>query len=347
MELNNLHRLIIERNAGETDQFLHIHQANSTLLNQVDALQKKCEALEREKVLVSELNNNGSSAALRNETRLRDKLEKLQEDLNKKLTDHQKETAQALETAKNLALMKESNENLEQRLKKLEHEISTKNKTISHLEEKYSDAKATTKLAEQQYTGLKETIRSLQKENDVLKEENGKLINRMVSDKEKTSTEVNVLNEMIDQLKKEVDMLRTLKHQDEKRKSWFGKSNDNKDDDEHHEDKESSSYRFGTTGSILPTSVKHTINAHAGDATCVCYDKMSTNLLVTSGASDSMVKVWNTRTATLQATLRGGGVITACDIGGGLVVGGGSDKMCRVWSLQTQRMVRIVLFVIT
>jgi len=340
IELENLHGLIVERNVRETDGFLHVHQANATLLNQVDALREKCEALERQQVIVSELKNNGSSAALRNETRLRDKLEKLQEDLNKKLTDHQNDTAQALESAKSLALMKESNGNLEQRIKRLEQNISSKDKAISHLEEKYDDARATTKLAEKQYTGLKETIRSLQQENDVLKVENGKLIDRLVNDKEKTSTEVNVLNEMIDQLKKEVDMLRTLKHQDEKRRSWFGNSSDvSNENDKPHEGKVSS-YSFGTTGSIIPTSVKHTINAHAGDATCVCYDKSHGGLLVTSGASDSMVKVWNTTTAALQATLRGGGVITACDISGDLVVGGGSDKMCRVWNLQTQRMVR-------
>jgi len=340
MNLEKLHELISTRNEHETDQFTLVHQSNATLLNQVESVQKKCEALEREQVIASELNNNGSSAALRNETRLRDKLEKLQEELNKKLSDHQKDTSQALETAKNLVSAKEIKGNLELKVKKLERELLKKDKNISHLEEKYNDAKETAKLAEKQYNGLKETIRSLQDENDVLKVENDKLIDRLVSDKEKTSDEVNILNEMTETLKKENDMLHTLKIHDEKRRSWFAKPKSDEKTKILTDDKPAR--RFDTTGSIVPSVVNTTIDAHAGDATYVCHNESNVNLVATCGANDSMVKIWDTKTGALRSMLRGGGVITACDIGNRLVVGGGSDKMCRVWNLQTERMVRIV-----
>jgi autophagy-related protein 16 len=353
MLLENLHQSLLERNIRETLPFLEVHEANATLLNQVDGLQLKCEALERENAQLDSSaggsGNNGDTAALRNETRLRDKLEKLQEELNEKLKAHQKDTAQALQTANALALTKESHAGLEQKIKKLEQEALKKDKNISHLTQQVQDSKSITRLAEQQYMGLKETIRSLQKENDVMKDENGKLIDRLVSGKDKTSDEVNTLNEMVAQLRKEVDMLRTLKLQDDKRRSWFGGSKTNKDEEEAKKSKiivtkgeEATSRKFGTIGSILPSSIAQTIEAHHGDASCVRYDSSGTDLLATCG-TDSFVKIWDTNSGMLKATLRGSSVIAACDIGGGLAVGGGSDKMCRVWNLKTERMVRLLL----
>lgn len=61
-----------------------------------------------------------------------------------------------------------------------------------------------------------------------------------------------------------------------------------------------------------------------------------------TGSADSTVKVWDTATGALLATLRGGSsnAILSCDICNGVIVGGGSDKTCRVWNLKTQRMVK-------
>jgi autophagy-related protein 16 len=82
--MEDLYHLVLERNARETTPFVAVHEANATLLNQIDALQAKCEELERDLVIQQEKlesagpsSGRGASAALKNETRLREKLEML------------------------------------------------------------------------------------------------------------------------------------------------------------------------------------------------------------------------------------------------------------------------------
>ena len=349
MKLEELHQCLLERNTLESFPFLEVHEANATLLNQVDALQLKCEALERQNSAldsrVGGSGGNGETAALRNETRLREKVEKLQEELNEKLRVKEKDTVQALETANALAQAKEAQAVLEQKLKTLAHEIVRKEKAACHLTQQVEDAKSTTRLAEIQYMGLKETIRTLQEENDVFKVENRKLIDRLVGDKEKTSDEVNALNEMVDHLRKEIEMLRALKLQDDKRRSWFGTPTKTagleSTDKQLVKDDTSTAPTFGTAGTIVPSSIKSIIPAHNGEALCLRYDSSGAHLVATCG-TDSFVKIWDTSNGTLKATLRGNSVISACDMDGDLAVGGGSDKMCRVWNVTTHRMVSLL-----
>ncbi|CAB9506663.1 related protein 16-1 [Seminavis robusta] len=350
-----IYQQILERNARETDPFVSIHEANATLLNQVDSLQEKCVEYERDIASLQQQldeggggakNNSGAAtAALKNETRLREKLEKLQEELNSKLTAHAEDQAEALKTAKDLSDMKDLNQAQESTITNLKKENDRKEKAIEHLTEQLNDAQARTKLAEQQYVGLKETIRSLQKENDDLKKENSTIESRLVQDKGKMSDEMNVLTEMVDSLKREVDMLRSLKKQEEKRKSggWFGRSStsdkDTKDKSK-ESDAEKNSRKFGMLGVIVPSGPKQVIHAHTAEATSVRYDSMGTDLLVTGG-SDSLVKVWDVGTGGVRATLRGpsGHVILGCDMCGHLVAGAFSDKTCRVWNMRTERMI--------
>ena len=77
------------------------------------------------------------------------------------------------------------------------------------------------------------------------------------------------------------------------------------------------------------------------------YDGSGTDLVATGGV-DSTVKVWDTSSGALRATLRGGSsnAIISCDISHGVVVGAGSDKTCRVWNLRTQRMVRSLILLL-
>ena len=344
--LSEIHRQLLERNARETTPFTSVYEANATLVNQVDALQLKCEALERENSShqLDEAGGKGSTnAAMKNETRLRDKLEKLQEELNDKLRINSEDSANALKTAKELSAMKDLNTAQAATISNLKIESDRKEKIIEHLTTELDEAKNSRRLAEQQYEGLKETIRTLQEENDALEKEHRKLIDRLVSGKEQTSNEINTLNEMVDHLKKEVDMLRTLKVQEDRRRSWFGKSAVVAEGGTVVEEvKEATvpSRKFGEFGTIVPQAIKYTIGAHAGEATSVRYDGTGADLIATAG-SDSVVKVWDTNTGLLKATLRGtsGHTITACDISGGLVAGGGSDKMCRIWNIGTERMV--------
>lgn len=96
--LEELQRRVEERNAIETAPFLSVHAANAALQSLVDTLQERCEGLEKEVMEqqhqldeISEGTNGRSnkrlSAALKTEARLRDKIEKLQEELNEKLRE--------------------------------------------------------------------------------------------------------------------------------------------------------------------------------------------------------------------------------------------------------------------
>lgn len=273
---------------------------------------------------------------------IRLQLEKLQEELNSKLKVHAEDQASALKTAKELSELKDQNLVQESTITNLKKENDRKERAIEHLTEQLNDAQARTKLAEHQYVGLKETIRSLQIENDQLQKEKLVLEGRLLEDKSKMADEMSMLTEMVDKLKSEVDMLRSLNIQEQKRNSgWFGRlSGDKKGshDNSQKSEKGQSNRQWGALSVVVPGAPKQIIQAHTGEATTVRYDSMGADLLVT-GSSD--VKVWDVATGTVRATLRGtcGHTITAVDIAGSLVVGGGTDKTCRVWNRQTERMV--------
>lgn len=256
-----------------------------------------------------------------------------------------------MKTANELSRYKDLNTAQDATIANLREENARAEKLIEHLTNEVQEAKSHSELAEKQYMGLKDTIRSLQNENDELKKENRKLVDRLVTEKEKAVEEINKMNELTEKLVKEVDMLKTLEKHEEKRKKgggWFHFG-----DDKHlkngSEDKSSSSRNmgsgrmWGTIGVIIPTQPKHIVQAHPSEATCVRYDGTGSDLVATAG-SDNTVKIWDTNSATLRTTLHGGSghAIIGCDISGGLAVGCGSDKTCRVWNLRTQRMIHLL-----
>lgn len=290
--MDDIFNLVLERNVRETKPFVAIHGSNAILWNQIDALQAKCEELERDLVVQEEKldhhhsNSAGGfggaahSAALKNETRLRDKLERLQEQLNEKLKEHSEEQANALTTAKTLAEVKDMNIKQEKTISELSEDNGKKDRALEHMSTELEDAKSRTKLAEQQYRGLKDTIRVLQEENDLVKKENREFESRFIGEKEKLSSEMNKLTEMVERQKKEIDMLRKLKDQDEKRKAWFGLSSIGigssstaetppKAKKVTAEDKKESERKFGSTAIVPPSVQKHIVTAHTAEASCV------------------------------------------------------------------------------
>lgn len=353
--MDEIFQLIQDRNAWETDPFISIYETNASLLNLTDALEVRCIVAEREvanlrqqlqeAALVkggtkSAVNNVALTAAMKNETRLRDKLETLQEEFSTKLKAESVVQAEALRTATRLQAVQNLNTSYEKVMITMKEEIEQGKLTLKRMEEKMKDCEATSKLVEQQYDGLKTTIRTLQEENDDVKKENRTLEGRMLAEKGKLVDEMNILTGMVDGLKREVDMLKSLKQQEEARRkgSWFIKRDISNPSENRKDD--SPKRKFGTFGVILPTSPKQTILAHNMECTCVRYDDSNPNLLATSGC-DGTVKVWESITGSVRATLRGsnGHPILACDIAGGLVAGGGTDKTCRIWNLQTERMI--------
>lgn len=290
--MQDLYQLVLERNSQETIPFVAIHEANATLVNQIDALQSKCDELERDLLvqreifdahgggaaggaLVGEGRLRGTltqSSAMKTETRLREKLEKLQEEMNSKLKLHSDDQTSALEVAKDLASSKDVLKTHEETIKQMQEESDKKARATEHLTNELNDAKSRTKLAEQQYVGLKDSIRILQEENDAVKKENRMLETRLVSDKETMVGEINKLSEMCERLKKEVDMLRSLKSDEEKRKSWFGLSSTSSKPatPPTPTSEDSNTRKFNPNVSVVvPTKPRQQITAHTSEASCV------------------------------------------------------------------------------
>jgi hypothetical protein len=368
----SLYELVLERNARETTPFVSVYEANATLWKLTDGLQAKLSSAEREIAILrqqlvdassssttgsfgkSNISQAALTAALKNEAKLRDKLEKLSEDYNAKLKAESDIQADALKTASKLQAAQELNTKQEKAMDDLRNELELAKQSIEKFEHQLKDAEGNRKLAEQQYDGLKSTIRILQEENDALKKDNRELETRLVTEKTKMVEEMSEMTNMVEAMKKEIDMLRTLQAQEEKRRSragWFGSgttaspdgSSSNNNNNNTEASPNSVGHRFGASGVVVPSTVVRSLTAHAREGTCVRYDGTGLGLVASSSA-DGMVKVWETHTGTLRATLRGTGpnhTITACDISGNLIVGAGSDKTCRVWQLKTERMVRI------
>jgi len=242
-----------------------------------------------------------------------------------------------------LTKLREENGINETTISSLREEISQSKVLIRNLTQELDEAKNRTRLAEMQFDGLKATIETLQQQNDEFRKSNDSLVGRLVSEKEKSIEQMNEMTDLVDKLKKEVDMLRGLLEQEEKRKFWkegagglaMAKSSDDADTKNHR--------RFGATGIIVPTTPKVMVRAHPSQATCVRYDSSGSDLIATA-SEDSTVKLWDTGNGTPKATFKGGGsgnTILGLDIAGGVVAGGGTDKMCRVWNTRTERMVRL------
>jgi autophagy-related protein 16 len=356
--MEDLYRQLVHRNARETTPFIAIHESNSSLLHQVDSLQEKRTHAEREvHSLRQQLRDNSNpasgntnaavSAALQNEKRIRDKLEKLQEEFNQKLKVDNEQKALELQTNRDLAELKDLYAAQEKTILRFEEAKLQSDRLIEHLQNEAENATSNAKLAEQQFDGLKKTIRSLQEENDKLQKEIREYESRFVSEKEKMVHETNSLSQMMEKLKKENEMLRSYQTQETKQSSWslfgLGKlTSESKDAAKSaNEPPKNDTRKWGNFGVVVPTTPKHIVSSHSGkEGTCVRYDTCGNDLVATCGM-DSIVKVWDASTGALRATLHGSTSypILSCDVYDNLVAGASTDKTCRVWNVRTQRMV--------
>ena len=306
-----LYELVRERNAKETYPFVAIHNSNTTLRKEADAWHTKCEELERQIVEQQEslerfaaaagggiFNNSGNdasenkadkhdekivelhyaeSAALKNERRMREELERLQSHV-KSQDEELRDTSRDRNELKDLCSTQEKN------ISALKKESEQQSSALEHLTTQLSDSDQRADLAEQQCTGLKNTIRILQDEGNNLKKQNHELEKRMIEEKNRLSSEVNSLNDMV------AELLQSLKKQDEKRKSWFGfTSSDNTTEaipiEATKKSEIQSSEMFGQDSSrdnientnempvpesiVMPSDPKQVIQAHRHEAACV------------------------------------------------------------------------------
>lgn len=350
--MEEIYDLIQQRNATETLPFLSIHASNEYLRHVADTLQYRCESFERQYLEQQQLvveqaqliqqhnatDQNQSSSKI--EIRLKEKVAKLQNELNDKLQKEVKSEADAIETSKELSSLREQCTTHEAAISSMQMELDRCNEIIKHLSSELEESKSRTLLAENQYEGLKDAIRTLQEENEEKTKLNERLINEAVTIKEQYMDQFNSMNDTVEKLQKETDMLRSL---NKNHKSWFSLPRGHlggADKREAGNDEDKTTRQWGTVGAVLPSQPQYTIQAHKNDVTCVRYDGSNLNLVATA-SSDSTVKVWDTSNGQLQATFSGGGShpMLGVDISGGIVCGCGADKTCRVWRFDTKRMI--------
>jgi len=330
---------LLERNAFETSPFLSITLALAALENMNNDLQLRCDNLESERFEQRETINqftseNRGKGYSKIEAKQRGKISQLQEQLNEKLTIEVESSSATLKVTQDLIEQRDINSAKDATISNLRKENSQQEDEIVRLENDLQEARSHSQLAEKQYSGLKDTIKDLQETNDSLTKENRTVVNSIVTNKQAMMDQMNEMTDMIEKLKKEVNMLQALQKQEAKR------GNSSIEGTRSFTGLNKGARQFGSIGSLLPSSSKQVVQAHHSQATCVRYDSSGSDLLATS-SEDSTVKIWDTGNGKNVATLRGGNghVMIGVDICGGLAVGCGSDKTCRVWNTRTERLI--------
>lgn len=357
-----IYQRLLQRNATETAPFVSILESNTVLLDQVDTLQNACELAKREiailrgqllELLASSNNvtgttststgtlrlgsNNATSAALKNETRLRERIESLEEELNHKLSlleDQKHNTEKWFNEATRLD---QQHTEQQRTIANLTGEIERYSVAIDRLNYEIRESLSNMHLAEQQYDGLRDSIRILQHDNESLRNEKMKLESRLVTEKSNALTEINGLNDIIRTLRGNNLVASSAKVHGSDVDVLVKNVNRTNSHQQPLNEKLTTNNQSGNAISFSPRIV---IAAHTAEGTCLSMDYSGRNVVVT-GSIDSTVKVWDTASGSLRATFRGshGSKITDCDTCANTVVGAGSDKTCRVWNMSTSRMV--------
>eukprot|EP00814_Leptocylindrus_danicus_P001554 CAMPEP_0116017934 /NCGR_PEP_ID=MMETSP0321-20121206/8351_1 /TAXON_ID=163516 /ORGANISM="Leptocylindrus danicus var. danicus, Strain B650" /LENGTH=550 /DNA_ID=CAMNT_0003488237 /DNA_START=59 /DNA_END=1712 /DNA_ORIENTATION=+ len=328
-----LYDLIKERNSIESPPAL------VSLQNLYDALQIVADSLEANAKIVrlaSSLDNKGNLSKI--EVKLRDKIQLLQDQLNEKLEKEVEASANYVRATNELSKLKDRAIANSAEIDRLREENKRAENNVAAMSSRLKMAEHTASIAEKHYVAFKDEMATLQKENIDLKAENTQLVNRLVSEKEKMMAQFNTMNEMNEKLQKEISLLRSMAKADREK---LNNHNDGDNNITNSGDQRIKGGRmWGSGGVIVPSTPKHVLNAHTNEITSIRYDPDCTNLVATA-SSDSTVKIWDTGSGKVRATLRGssGQPMLGVDFCSDMVIGCSSDKTCRVWKSKTERMV--------
>eukprot|EP00536_Pseudo-nitzschia_multiseries_P000467 jgi/Psemu1/294039/fgenesh1_pm.6_\ len=268
------------------------------------------------------------SAALKNERKLMEELERLRAKIETQEERHQNDIRDLEEANESLSKLREQDRAKEQSLTELrekyeiqEQTLDQKEKIIEHLKTQLDDSEQRANLAEQQCAGLKDTIRILQQEYEVLKK-SYPAVEHQTSRGEGENTKASPQRS----IKSNAPTEPPTKMERKMEMSSGGRYN-----------------RRGTVAPIkveLPSKPNQIILAHRQEASCVRCDDGEPHLLATTGSVDGAVRIWNRSDGSMVATLKGGNAdfIISCDVANGRAAAGGNDKTCRVWDIQTKRM---------
>lgn len=414
--MEELYVKLRERNRRETLPLLPIYTSYTALLQLSDDLQRRLQEADQE-ILLLRLNNEEpqsenwnagksgqggtgtpssstvSSAAaaaasqqsktltvaLRNETRLRDKLEHLEEAYDAKMKSETSIRAEATALTAKLREMEGLVVSQKATIQELSAKVERLLQKSTKLAEQSEESELNRSLAEQQNEGLKQTIRTLQEDNQALKRENELFGDRLITDKEKMVNELNQLNEVIGRLEKKNQELRAMERQNQeerkkvaaaKSSAWFGvfggggggessssslppasptREDDNNSDNNNKATPtpQSPSKEQSQPFVVCPSTAHKTIPAHTNEGTCLRFDRHDSTIFATASIGGS-VKTWNATTGASCSVFycMPGQAILSCDVSRSIVAGAGTDKTCRVWDTMTNRMVRCWLLAV-
>lgn len=375
MAANSILPLLQQRNSYETTPFVAIHRAYSELLQSNDFLEQRCRNAELQvssdesttehqssgDTGRSTSSNAAARAALQHETKLREHMEQLEQQLQNFET-----------TAKDLADAREQIHQHEQTIKTMTKEQDKAQQSLQRITEKLEHAQSDGHLAETQGHGLKRTIRTLQNDLKKQQQENQALEKRLVKEQEKTVQERMQWVEQIEQLQREVKRLTALLPIDavtdvapvaaektSSTSSWFGLvggSTSKKATTKttatasttpvmqpatHAPTSHLRRQAISNAKVVPPTKPLCSITAHQKEGTCLFYDPINESRMVTCSL-DGSLQLWSvdsslgSTTATVsrsQATLytAAGHSLSSCDVVGLVVAGVGTEHTGRIW----------------
>mmetsp|Transcript_26846 Transcript_26846/g.62758 ORF Transcript_26846/g.62758 Transcript_26846/m.62758 type:complete len:575 (-) Transcript_26846:426-2150(-) len=356
-----LYDLVQQRNERETFPFVAIHDSNAALWKEVDTWEHKCgqlehQIIEKEEYLeklasAASANNNANnrvgaagesshegisddmvllelhyaeSAALKNERKLMEELERLRDQVKTQEERHQKDVQDLkeaneshLELKEQISAQERNLTDLQEKYDNQERATEQQERIIQHLKTQVGDNEQRANLAEQQCAGLKDTIRILQEEYETLKSSNLKIEQQSIKKEESMPVSPHRVAEssLITKPTKKVEMGTGVSDHGRRKIAPI-------------------------VAAVVPSGPKQIIQAHRQETSCVRCDDGETQLLGTTGSVDGTVRIWNRLDGSMIATLKGGNAdfIISCDVANGLAAAGGNDKTCRVWDIRSQRM---------
>jgi len=337
-------RLIEARNSFETYGFIDVYDANISLQKRVDELESMCKEYERQMLQLKGGAADGESrkSSSKKEAELRDRIEKLQDQLNERQKAELENSKKHTKISTELSELKELSSSNDLIMKQLRLEHAQANETIENLLSRIKESESSAFLLEQQNSDLKDAILKLQDDSSNLEKLNNELLGRFVNEKEKQMEEFNKMNIMLEHQQKEIDMLRSLRRQADEQVSRLENTSSIPKGDTDAVGNTDGKWekKWDSVSVSVPSKPKFTIKAHLSDGICVRYDGSVGNFVVTAG-SDGVIHVWDTCTGQLNATLRANSAqpVLGVDMNGGLVAGCSCDKMCRIWNLKSKRMI--------
>jgi len=323
------------RNATERDAFKSVFASYERLLSAYNALRTRNIQLEQEAAQLRSAESTGrlSVAASGNVQALEEKILRLQEEL----TASYRLNAENTNTMLRLKLQAERDEKA---LLAKEQELAAKTTELERMVAERDERELQLKQLQESFDLLKKShddsmrlLKETEAKVQQLAAENNDLIQRILQIKEEQAKELNMVNDMYNSLMKAAQQNTELMKQVEEKKKALPVV----------ESLDSSAILDALAWQSnfcvsIPKNRKATIRAHTGSATAVRINSAGT--LALTGGTDSVVRVWDTRSCQAKGMLRGvhsAVMSVSFNHNDTLALASGNDQMAYIWSLRTSR----------